>query len=138
MRVRRKRFFCVVNHLEGEWIYDFGVKVGDLIMPREDRRIIFTYAETYKALYALCMQKEMRRPPPGSIVAITIDGDDDKKLTVRIENMQENTEHEVDYSRDFMAAALMLYCRSLSIPISKKASKSVEFKSEGVVLRLVI
>lgn len=107
-------------------------------MPREDRRIIFSMDETYKAIYALCMQKDMKRPPPGAIDVIAVDADDNKKLTFKISNMLDNTEHQIDYSRDFLAAALMLYCRSHSIPISKKASKSVDFKTDSVILRLVI
>lgn len=106
-------------------------------MPREDRRIIFSFEETYKAIYALCMQKEMKRPPPGAITAINVNGDD-KKVTVQINNIQSDSEHTLDYSRDFLAAALLLYCRSQSIPVSKKATKSVEFKPDSVVLRLVI
>lgn len=107
-------------------------------MPSEDRRIIFKFDETYKALYGLCVQREIRKPPPGNIATIKEDMDDKNKIVVRIENMQENTNVGVDYSRDFLAAALMLYCRSLSIPISKKASKSVEFNDETVILRLRI
>lgn len=107
-------------------------------MPREDRRIIFSMDEAYKAIYSLCMQKDMKRPPPGAIASITIDPGDENRLTVQISNVHDNTHHEIDYSRDFLAAALMLYCRSHSIPISKKASKSVDFKAETVILRLVI
>ena len=107
-------------------------------MPSEDRRIIFKYDETYKALYALCVQREIRKPPPGSIATIKVDVDDKNKLMMRVENIHENTNTGVEYSRDFLAAALMLYCRSLSIPISKKASKSVEFNGESVILRLRI
>lgn len=107
-------------------------------MPREDRRIIFTYEETYKALYALCMQREMKRPPPGAISSIVVDPHDEKKLAFRIDNMQDNSAHELEYSRDFLAAALMLYCRSQSVPIPKKASKSVDFKADNVILRMVI
>lgn len=107
-------------------------------MPSEDRRIIFKMDETYKAIYALCVQREIRKPPPGSIANIKEDVDDKNKVTLRIENMLENTNMGVDYTRDFIAAALMLYCRSLSIPISKKASKSVEFNADNVVLRLRI
>ncbi len=107
-------------------------------MPREDRRIIFSFDEVFKALYALCMQREIRRPPPGEITAIKVDEDIESKLIVTISNIQEDSEREAEYSRDFLAAALMLYCRSLGIPISKQARKSVELKDDGVVLRLVI
>lgn len=107
-------------------------------MPKEDRRIIFSLEETYKALYALCVQKEMKKPPPGNITVISIDKGNDTKLSFRIANMQENTEVKVDYTRDFLAAALLLFCRSQSIPVSKRATKTVEFKDDTVVLRLVI
>ena len=107
-------------------------------MPREDRQIIFSYAETYKALYSLCVQKEIKKPPPGNINATDADAADDKKLLFAIENSQENSKYKREYSRDFLAAALMLYCRSEGIPISKRARKSVELKDDEVVLRLRI
>jgi hypothetical protein len=107
-------------------------------MPREDRQIIFSFEETYKALYALCVQKEIKRPPPGAIMDIKPLPDDDSQLKFKIDNMQDSSQHMAEYGRDFLAAALMLYCRSLGIPISKRARKSVELKSEEVVLRLKI
>ena len=107
-------------------------------MPREDRRIIFTFEELYKALYALSTQRELRRPLPGVISSIARDGEEEGKFVVTISNFQENTKSENKYSRDFLAAALMLYCRSLNIPIAKMARKSVEVKDDSVILRLVI
>ncbi|MCB9996434.1 MAG: hypothetical protein H6869_08380 [Rhodospirillales bacterium] len=107
-------------------------------MPREDRRIIFSYDEAYKAVYSLCVQKEIKKPPPGHIDAIDVDPDDKNKLVLSINNSHENTEHTLTYSRDFLAAALMLFCRSQGIPISKKATKSVELKPDSLILRLVI
>lgn len=41
-------------------------------MPREDRRIIFEFQETYKALYAMCVQREMKKPPPGMVAAVVV------------------------------------------------------------------
>lgn len=107
-------------------------------MPREDRRIIFTFDEVFKALYALCMQREIACPQPGVISAIEIDNETENKLIVTISNFQDASERKTPYSRDFMAAALMLYCRTLRIPISRQARKSVELKDDGVILRLVI
>ena len=108
------------------------------IMPREDRQIIFSYEETYKAIYALCTQKEMRKPPPGAISVIKSHPDVEKKMVFQIDNHQDNSSHQVEYNSDFLAAALMLFCRSQSIPISKIAKKSVELKNSNVILRLVI
>jgi hypothetical protein len=107
-------------------------------MPREDRRIIFEAAETYSAIYTLCSQKDMRRPPQGAITAVIEDETDTQRLRVRFEDLHNNEVREVEYTRDFLAAALMLYCRSLSIPMAKKAQKSVELRDIGVVLRLVL
>lgn len=108
-------------------------------MPKEDRRIFFDHEETYKAIYALCVQKEMRKPPPGYIVSISIDKDDDQKIRIRIENPHNSSAAELEYGRDFMAAALMLLCRSLGIPIPRKSLKSVEIVDNGnILLRLLM
>jgi len=111
---------------------------GELPMPKEDRRIIFDHAETYKAIYAFCIHKEQRKPPPGNIVKLVINPEDDTRVLVRIENRQDGSSAGLEYSRDFLAAALMLYCRSLNIPIAKKSQKSVDVKEDSVILRLVI
>ena len=107
-------------------------------MPQEDRRIIFDYSETYKAVYALCVKKEQRKLPPGAITAVTVDPDDSKKIYVKIHNHHDDTHSKHEYSSDFMAAALMLYCTSLGVPIAKRSRKSVEVKEDKVILRLMI
>ena len=108
-------------------------------MPREDRKIIFDLVEVYKAIYALSVQKEIRKPPPGMITTIAAHKDDPGGLVFTITNPQEkDSTKTIELTRDFLAAALMLYCRSLSIPISKKARKSVEFNGTDVILRLEI
>ena len=86
----------------------------------------------------MCVQKEMKKPPPGAIVSITVDANDDKNLHFRIENNLDNTEGDREYSRDFLAAALMLYCRTLRIPLPKGARKSVDIQSEKVILHISV
>ena len=111
-------------------------------MPREDRRIVFELDEVYKAIYALCIQKQVRQPPPGNIVAIAEDPRDDKNIHIMLNNPQmhvkENTRSKIEYSRDFVAAALMLYCRGQGIPLPKGAVKLVEFGETDVTLRVLI
>ncbi|MBU0859517.1 MAG: hypothetical protein KJ667_06245 [Alphaproteobacteria bacterium] len=108
-------------------------------MPREDRRIIFDSVEVYKAIYALSVQKEIRKPPPGVLESIVPDKDDPSKLKATITNPQEkDSTRVIEFSRDFLAAALLVFCRSQNIPVSKKARKSVEFSGSDVVLRLEI
>ena len=107
-------------------------------MPTEDRRIIFSFEELYQALYAMCMQKEMRRMPVGAIKSIaksTIAAD---QYTLWIEDDYTMQSSELNFGGDFIAAALMVMCRSLGIPMSKKARKSVEIDGAKVILRLTI
>lgn len=107
-------------------------------MPREDRRIIFEFQETYKALYAMCVQREMRKPPPGMVGGVAQHPDDPTKVIVRIENAHSGMTDDLEFTRDFLAAALMLYCRTMRIPLPKTAQKSVEFAPDTVILRVQI
>jgi len=109
-------------------------------MPREDRLIIFTNDEVYKALFALCTQKQLRKPPAGVLKKVEQDPKDKDKITIFLHNPQETFDKDisVDYSRDFLAAALMLFCRGLGIPLPKSARKSVMFRNDEVMLRVQI
>lgn len=108
-------------------------------MPREDRRIIFDPNEVYKAIYALSVQKDIRKPPPGVLDTIVPDKDDPNLLHATITNPQENdSTRTIEFTRDFLAAALLVFCRTYNIPVSKKARKSVEFTGRDVILRLEI
>jgi hypothetical protein len=105
-------------------------------MPREDRRIIFDNDEAYKALYALCFQKQIKPPPPGRIAKIReISGD---QVLVLVMNPQDGSASELEYGRDFLAAALMLFCRGAGIPLPKSAKKSVVITEGQVMLRVQI
>lgn len=108
-------------------------------MPREDRRIYFDFSEVYKAIYALSVQNGIKKPPPGVLTKVARDKDDPKKILATIENpLQKDSGLAVEYSSDFIAAALMLFCRGHNIPISKRARKSVEYSETEVALRLEI
>jgi hypothetical protein len=65
-------------------------------MPTEDRRLIFRYDEAYKAIYTLCVQKEIRKPPAGTIVAIGPTAGDKSQITIKIQNPQLNEEKEIE------------------------------------------
>lgn len=108
-------------------------------MPREDRRITFSYDEVYKAIFALCVQREIRKPPAGIIMAVDINKADTSKVTIRLENpLTHDPVVFLDYGLDYLAAALMLYCRTCRIPLPKTAGKSVELANDGVVLRVQV
>jgi hypothetical protein len=108
-------------------------------MPREDRRILFSNDEVYKALFALCAQKQIKKPPPGLIKRILESPQDPSILLLDLENPQDKTSARLEYTRDFMAAALMLFCRGCGIPLPKSAKKSVMLGTENdVILRVQI
>ena len=109
-------------------------------MPKEDRLIIFDNEEVYKALYALSAQKQLKKPPAGAVTSVVEDPDDRNKITIHLHNPQETFDKDVkvDYTRDFLAAALMLFCRGLGIPLPKSARKSVMLRNGEVMLRVQI
>jgi hypothetical protein len=107
-------------------------------MPREDRRILFDNEEVYKALYAMSFQKQLKVPPPGQVVKIYEDEANQGQIFVEMQNLHEKTEVKLDYTRDFVAAALMLFCRGCGIPLPKSAKKSVMLAEGQLMLRVQI
>jgi len=108
-------------------------------MPREDRRIIFDMSETYQALYKLSLKKQDEpRLGVGAIVKILPNKDSDDKIDFFLKNPQENTEHTVTYNRDFVAAALMMYCRGAGVPLPRRAQKSVMIRDGQMILRVMV
>lgn len=107
-------------------------------MPKEDRRILFTSEEVYKAIYALSVQKQTPRPPAGAITSIVMTTDDPPKLILQLQNPAQNTNERVEYTYEFVTAALMLFCRGLGIPLPRKATKSVLMMDGAVILRVQV
>ncbi|MCB9982412.1 MAG: hypothetical protein H6861_01885 [Rhodospirillales bacterium] len=107
-------------------------------MPKEDRRIIFTHDEVYKALYALCVQKQLSKPPAGAVKAVKEKDADGAQIVLDLENPAQEATETVEYARDFLAAALMVFCRGAGIPLPKSAQKSVLIHNGEVILRVQI
>ncbi len=106
-------------------------------MPREDRRVIFDMGETYNALYKLSLKQDGAPTMiPGAIQKIEEDGLDANKINIYLVNPQEGDKAMVTYSRDFIAAALMMYCRGVGIPLPRKASKTVMLDGDRTILRV--
>ncbi len=105
-------------------------------MPIEDRRIIFAPDEVYKALYALCVKKDKLPPPSGYVKMVSVIKNDPSQIVVDLENPGQQKSSKVKYTRDFLAAALMMYCRGAGIPLPKTARKSVMINDGQVILRV--
>ncbi len=108
-------------------------------MPREDRRIIFDKSEVYQALYRLSLKKEdMKNLSAGAIVKISVNAEDPDQFDFHLVNPQDETKQTVTYSKDFVAAALMMFCRGAGIPLPRRAEKSVLIREGQMILRAVV
>lgn len=108
-------------------------------MPREDRRVIFDMSETYQALYKLSLKQEGgRRLMAGAITGIAEDTEDNTKVIFTFENPQTNEKKDMVFTRDFVAAALMMFCRGAGIPLPRKAAKSIIVEKNRVILRALV
>ncbi len=108
-------------------------------MPREDRRIIFDMTETYQALYKLSLKQENApKMIAGMIKKIEEDGLDANKINIFLENPQDGEKKMVTFSRDFIAAALMMFCRGAGIPMMRRAHKTVIIREGEMILRIVV
>ena len=107
-------------------------------MPKEDRRIIFSNDEVYSALCTLYNQREMRTLPVGKIITAGVDAEDPTMLFFVLENPVEGTHAKVEHNRDFVAAALMLFCRGCGVPLPRNSKKAVVLQDGTVILRVRI
>ena len=108
-------------------------------MPREDRRVIFDMSETYQALYKLSSQKENAVKLIAGVITMVEESEDDpNKINFFLKNPQTGDKRVVIYTRDFLAAALMMYCRGAGIPLPRKAAKSVILEKDTIILRAVV
>lgn len=105
-------------------------------MPREDRRIFFDYDEAYKAVYQLCQQKGLPKPPPGYIVKIEANLEEPLDVDMFLENHKSSAIETVRYTKDFLVASLMIMCRAIGIPLPKGANKTLELSRDKVILRI--
>lgn len=108
-------------------------------MPREDRRVIFDMSETYQALYRLSLKKDDEKTlQPGAIVKIEANANNEDQFDFHLSNPQEGVEMTVTYSKDFVAAALMMFCRGEGIPLPRRAQKAVMVREGQMILRVVV
>lgn len=108
-------------------------------MPNEDRRLIFNYSETYQALYKLSTKSDdVKKLKPGIIRKVEVDGLDKNIINVYLENPQEGDKYMASFTRDFTAAALMMYCRGSGIPLPRKASKTILIEDQKMILRVMV
>lgn len=72
----------------------------------------------------------MKCPPEGIVSSVMQDKEDRSAIYVDFSEPMESKLKRKEYSYDFIAAALMLYCKGLGIPLPKSAQKAVSFQEE--------
>ncbi len=105
-------------------------------MPREDRMIIFNYEELFDAFRNLCESKEMPFLLEGRITEIKHPSGDNARYVFDVEDESGSSSKTEEYSRDLIAAALMMRCRAHKIPLPKTAKKSVLFDNNAQEITL--
>lgn len=105
-------------------------------MTVEDRRIFFDNFEVYSSLCAMCANKHMKKPPPGVIKNVYADKKDSQIIHIVLDSTEEHMEKEIEHTRDFLAAALILFCHKSKIPLPKNSKKSVIIDNAQVILRI--
>ncbi len=105
-------------------------------MPQEDRLIKFDYLELYSAVFSLCSQRGEKRPVSGSIVEVYHPEGDVSRVSIEFYDKKTAKNVVQEYSRDFIAAALMMYCRSSGVPLPKSANKALSIGCDDLTLRV--
>jgi hypothetical protein len=102
-------------------------------MPSESRIVTFSNAEVSEALTEFCEQT--KRPlPEGGIKRLTFSNEKEVRIAVEPEKgngAMNFYEHEI-------AAALILYCNKRSIPVARRAVKSLQIAQDTVALHLAM
>ncbi len=107
----------------------------------EDRRITFEPTELYHAIYAHCKRANQKTPPSGEIESVSFKdkaADSTDIVNIKLVDKNERTSVDLKYGEAFVAAALIMYCRGVGVPVPKAAKKSIEITSNRIVLRAVM
>ena len=98
-------------------------------MPTEVRHIFFQTAEIGQAVQEL--RRRTGKPiPPGSVISCAVEDDvggRDMRFIMRVQPDKEGSaEIQVCAAKAEIAAAVILLCRTLKIPLPVRASKNIE------------
>ncbi len=102
-------------------------------MPMELRKLVFSREELTGAAYGYCLH--VGKPMPEAAVSeVLVRADPELVLTLRFDVNDPQGRRTVDLDRGEIAAALIRYCRCISVPIPRKAKKIVQPAEDGVVM----
>jgi hypothetical protein len=99
-------------------------------MPKELRKVVFTRDELQAAAVAYCYRQGMKLPK-GMLQSVTFENE---QVSLNFSVISEKGPTRIRLTRDQIAAAIILYCRSLRIPIPKQSQKIVNPDGDGIAL----
>ncbi|WP_207484664.1 hypothetical protein [Arenibaculum pallidiluteum] len=102
-------------------------------MITERRQIIFSN-EALKDAVALLREAHPERVPMGAIRRVWTVADPETQLVVQIEQAGARTLHEHALNEREAAAAVILLCRKVRIPLPRSSDKFLETESGGLSL----
>lgn len=106
-------------------------------MPREDRRITFSNAELQKALVAHCLRRKASLPS-GQITSVSPSPEPNGDILLTIHNEQQGKSYSVGLQPEFIAAALIYYCKGANVPIPRRAAKSLSVSGDNICLQILL
>ena len=100
-------------------------------MATESRVVTFSNSEVVQALIEFCEQS--KRPlPEGGVRQLVFSNDRQVKVTIE----PEKGGSPISFYEHEVAAALILYCRKIGVPIARRAMKSLQVAQDTVALHL--
>lgn len=107
-------------------------------MITEFRRLVFSSFDLENAINSFNKEKS-RKLPDGDILGMTIVGEPNLCVRVRVGNIPGLTEElEVDLGAGYLAAAMLYHCVRLKIPVPKYAVKMLERAGDGLALSFAL
>lgn len=102
-------------------------------MPSESRIITFSNAETMDALLEYCVNSK-RDVPNGGIKRLVFSNGSEVKVTAEFNAAAP----PITFYQNEVAAALILYCNKIGIPVARRAIKSLQVTQDAILLQLTI
>lgn len=101
-------------------------------MPFELRKIIFEENEVYHAIIEMVL-KTSTQLPYGTVEGVDLNGGDGSFLVFHYGGIDVDIPQSVSFKREQVAAALLAYCRDLSIPVPRGGQKLLKAENGKAV-----
>ena len=102
-------------------------------MPEELRKIHFSKEEVQAAVVDYCLRSKILLPEK-NIDDLEVCADSEAMVVLKYVAAAPGDDTEVELSRDQVAAALIRYCSSISVPLPRSAQKVLQPVDDGIAM----